>query len=578
MTDVEHDNDAGEGNTFPKRKKLAFAASAVILAAHVPLLFKQASRLWTLEHYQFFPLVIAASCYLAYQTGAHRQSLDGGPRFFTALLMGATCVLLAVAILLGSPWLATISAMCAMPSIAWLLGGRKLWIRIWPAWVLLWLAVPLPLGLDRALIIGMQRLATQWSSGVLDLLGYRHLVSGVVIELPGKSFLVEEACSGIHSLFAALTCTLFYGLILKRGLIRIGVLLIATTFWVVIVNTARVTIVTVLCSTHDLPIQDGLGHDLVGALTFTVALLLIASTERLLLLTFPFPFRFSDYFSRVFSQRRRSRKIRSRSWLGLFGKRRKSKKRRSDAADERVTTAPAPRQIGPALLASLIVIFAALGFGQFTFAGAFGKSNVKKSNISQLNQATRDSLPRALEGWTQTEFEKIERAPNDPNGAVSHIWRYDRDGKTVLVSIDGPFVGWHDLGGCLEGQGWKVINSEVRDIDGAAGQFMQLDTHKGISKYGAVVYAVFDGTNRPARPIESTWSFRTIRRFPRLAEVLSRTRREDEGLAASDSTTFQIQVFQESATPLSPDEETRLQSFLSQVVLHLNNPPSTSSD
>ena len=54
---------------------------------------------------------------------------------------------------------------------------------------------------------------------------------------------------------------------------------------------------------------------------------------------------------------------------------------------------------------------------------------------------------------------------NDPNGVESLIWHYHKDGRTAALSIDGPFVGWHDLSNCFRGQGWMVL--ELTDPENA---------------------------------------------------------------------------------------------------------------
>src|SRR5205823_3954299 len=91
-------------------------------------------------------------------------------------------------------------------------GGRALVLALLPVWLFLWLAVPLPLGLDQNLITSLQPLTARGSSVLLDQLGVFHVRAGNVIEVPGKRLMVEDACSGIHSLFAVLACTSFFAL------------------------------------------------------------------------------------------------------------------------------------------------------------------------------------------------------------------------------------------------------------------------------------------------------------------------------------------------------------------------------
>jgi hypothetical protein len=67
-----------------------------------------------------------------------------------------------------------------------------------------------PLGFDHEVIVWLRRIATQASSGVLDMIGIAHAVAGNVIETEKERLMVEDACSGINSLLSVCSCVLFY--------------------------------------------------------------------------------------------------------------------------------------------------------------------------------------------------------------------------------------------------------------------------------------------------------------------------------------------------------------------------------
>src|SRR5439155_1376873 len=83
----------------------------------------------------------------------------------------------------------------ALPQAA---GGRKLVRAVLPAIVLLLLVIPPPFGLDNRLVNGLQTLTSKCGNYILDYLGVLHLPSGNLIEVAGKRYFVEEACSGIN--------------------------------------------------------------------------------------------------------------------------------------------------------------------------------------------------------------------------------------------------------------------------------------------------------------------------------------------------------------------------------------------
>ncbi|MDA9858385.1 exosortase U [Rubripirellula sp.] len=544
----------------------------VVFAAHLPLLLRLADRMWRAEHYQFFPLILVGAAFIAYQRWPRDTSLERPKsRIATAGLLFASILCLATAVLTDSPWLAAVSAMANLWTFAYLLGGKSLLSALLPAWVFLWLAVPLPLGIDNELIQGLQRLATQWASGLLDLLGYRHLIAGVVLELPGKSFEVEEACSGIHSLFAAMGCTAFYLILMQRGYLRIASLCLATVFWVFVVNTARVTAITALCTQWDLPIATGLGHDLVGVLAFSISLLLIASTERFILLFFPYPFRWREYFNPAIPPRQR------KSWLLPRSKTKTAPRDASRVETKPVVQPPAqgasqgtavqPASSGWIEYASLVFVVAGIGLGQFALAGALGVEKATAQPLSQLNEASEETLPPSISGWKRTSFETITRDPDDINGQISHRWFFQDGERTAVISFDGPFVGWHNLGNCLLGQGWAIDESNSRDLL-VTDNFnsVEMKVQKGLAKHALVLYAVFDGQNQAAKPVENYASFRAIRRLPKLAALLNKFSGGSKTYARPDSSTFQIQLFCEMPQPASQTEAQKLTELFTTVL------------
>ena len=186
---------------------LSFDRKAVILlavffVAYLPLLTRLGRWLWNRDHYSFFPLALVAVAALIW-AAFESPGKQAASVWIRRPLFGLAFASLMAATLLVSPWLAGFSAMFLLAGSIYAVGGPIVAMKALPAWLLLWIVVPIPLSYDRELIVGMQRLATRLSSGILDLMGYYHMVDGVVLTLPANVYQVEEACSGIHSLFSA---------------------------------------------------------------------------------------------------------------------------------------------------------------------------------------------------------------------------------------------------------------------------------------------------------------------------------------------------------------------------------------
>lgn len=549
-----------------------------ILVAHLPLLVKLAQRLWATDHYQFFPLVLVGASYFAYQhtKGFHRVP---GHQRWRLLLTANSLLILTLAVLLNSPWLGSISLMISLWSIAYILGGRELFRRVRPAWLALWLTVPLPLGLDVQLIQMLQRLATQWASGLLDLFGIRHVVSGVLLELPEKTFLVEEACSGIHSLFAALSCTAFYLVYTGRHFVRSVLLILSTVFWVLVANVGRVTTVTILGSRWDVPVTEGLAHAVLGTVFFAACLGLILSTDRLLL--FCLPIRTESAFDEQdrtrFSWRRllgwNLRKKREGSSAVTTGARHTAASGEIPGNPVQASEQPRPKPPQPVrrseatvvvLVCSLLLLF------QFVRPARQAVANDDLLRIESLRSATVEDFPEQVNGWERQGFESLIRDASDPNGQYTKVWRYGKGDRVAAISIDGPFVGWHNLAGCLEGQGWSISSTEhynYRDIgDDLPGGFSAMEIQKSLRQYAYVLFAVFDEQHRPLAPAETYVQFRAVRRFPKVSELFKQVMgRTPEGLAADDSQTYQVLLFAEGLTLPNDQDRDELRNLFHEL-------------
>src|SRR5205823_1055042 len=133
-----------------------------------------------------------------------------------------------------------------------------------PAMILLSVAIPPPFELDRTLILGLQTLTAHWGSQVLDLMDVYHVLAGHVVEISGRQFMVEEACSGINSLFSVLGFTLFFVFITRRHPVHIVLLAVAAMGWVLVANVLRVFTITYFGAVYDVDLTSGWKIEFLG--------------------------------------------------------------------------------------------------------------------------------------------------------------------------------------------------------------------------------------------------------------------------------------------------------------------------
>ena len=366
---------------------------AVLALAHFPLFAEFCCILWSKPHYQFFPLVPAGAVFLLVlrirQSDVRRLNGTG-----TCLLPLFAWTLLAAALVAESPWIGIIACLATTAAVIVGVGGWPLFRLVCPAWCFLFLMVPPPFGIDGELIRGLQSWTASWASAVLDRLGVYHHRMGNVIEVAGRRYLVEEACSGIHSFLTTITCTLFY-IVWQRRHWRHAILLLgAVVCWVLLENVARVAGVVAITSQTGIDLSAGWRHDVFGLALFCTTLGLAWSTDRLLLFLFA----------------------------------------RGSATPAVENSAPALRRV-PIIdlrrswLTSLPVAasFIVLWLGQILLLPplVWTAPTVSSASIAPIVASmTDDALPVEIGPWRRSEFHLVNREKSDQMAQTSKTWLY----------------------------------------------------------------------------------------------------------------------------------------------------------
>ncbi len=265
---------------WPRR----FLILAVLLSAACfgPWLVIHFSHLWRREHYQFFPMMLLAVVGLSYaswrnaqQQGKSFETLKFGTPWFAM-----AALTFSAALWLNSPWLAFLTTI----TVLWAVFRNVPFgsSSIAPLFVLL----PLPFSMDGELVHGLQRISSRGASALLDLVSIRHLMSGNVLELSDKTFFVEEACSGIGSVYLLLASAAIYASWRQLRLVVTIPLLLSAVLWAVAGNTFRIFCVAWAHENLHRDLSSGSSHDILGSVTYLISLLLLIMTEQALLFVF----------------------------------------------------------------------------------------------------------------------------------------------------------------------------------------------------------------------------------------------------------------------------------------------------
>lgn len=101
-------------------------------------------------------------------------------------------------------------------NLHWVYGGLGLKALLFPL-LFLFVALPMPSFIQNPVTHGLQSLVTAINVETLNLCGIPAMRSGNLIELPGGTVGVDEACSGIRSLQSSLMATVFIGYLMLRS-------------------------------------------------------------------------------------------------------------------------------------------------------------------------------------------------------------------------------------------------------------------------------------------------------------------------------------------------------------------------
>lgn len=502
-----------------------FFAAVAAIAAHAPLVSLHVKRMWGVEHYQYLPFLLAAVVVIGWKRlrqplqsrRSHRSQL-----FVPTLLAGVGC--LGVAVLLWSPWLATLAAILSGYGLLLGVAPRPAARRLATVWLLWLLILPLPFGWDFRLISQLQFLAARLGSDLLEFLRVDHVLAGSTIEVSNRTFLVEEACSGARSFFSLVTMAAVLAVYAGRGLLHGGLLILAGAIWAIALNVIRIVTTVAVYQAFNIDISLGWRHQVAGIAVFILAAFLLLGTDRLLLF---FCSRSDPVVGRPPAHGPRAARHLARQALLLLV------------------------ALGFALLCVVQVkTFQSLGV-------AFG------GEAAPLEWARQSSsLKKTMGPWSLVDFQIEQRSTNSIFGKHSSIWRYESDDSAAIVSLDYPFVGWHPLQDCYAHQGWIVEPAvTVPQSEFSSDEHVAVaDLTRPPGEHARLLFCEFDSSGellpRP-RTIElgvKSWQAELRNRW---ARAVARTGRISQ--------TYQLQVLATSSRPLTEEQILAIEWLFQQV-------------
>ncbi len=260
----------------------AFLAASLFVAAYFPV-FKILVEKWSnSEEYSHAFLTIPIIVYMIWEKRVTFKNEK--PRFtslgFCFVLIASACYVFAL--LTQVPTFISLAFYSTVLGIFVYLAGVQAIGSLFTPLVLLLLLIPVPDQLYIKLTFPLQLKVSQLSEMVVGMFGVPIFREGNIMNIPGKSFEVVGACSGMRSIVTLLTLSIIIGyFMLKKSLLKI-ILLLTSIPIAIVVNILRVSAMILLYYFFHLDLSEGLLHTITGLLVFVVAFLLLLAVHKVL--------------------------------------------------------------------------------------------------------------------------------------------------------------------------------------------------------------------------------------------------------------------------------------------------------
>jgi exosortase B len=251
--------------------------AVAVIGAYIPTFITLAQGPWQTEQESHGPLIIAGSLWLVWQSREKIRNVELSP----APILGWSVLLLGLAILVLARnqdiWFLEVAS--EIPVIAGcvllLAGWNCLWILAFPISFLIFSA-PAPGWMVDAATVPLKVLISDLVTQVLYSAGYPIAQNGVVIMIGSYELLVQDACSGLNSIFALSAIGVFYVYAFRRHEKIRGLILMSLIIPITIsANFLRVIALVLIAYYGGVDKLEGPLHDLTGIALFVVAVILM---------------------------------------------------------------------------------------------------------------------------------------------------------------------------------------------------------------------------------------------------------------------------------------------------------------
>ena len=285
LTDpVPADGEGRDGGLLPMLRDNALAIAAFLLVA-IPTLITLSRENWSTEAGAHGPIVLATGLWLLHHSKAELEARRSAPPAISMMLLMLAPLIVGYA--LGRALNLLVIEAAAVVAFGYLLiirrwGFGPLWARPFPFFYLA-LLIPPPGWVIDSLTIGLQHWISSAAANILTLFDYPVQREGVIIFVAQYQLLVEDACSGMNSLFGLIAISLFYIYLLHRADWKHSLaLLVAILPISIFVNLIRVLVLILITYYFGDAVAQGFIHNFAGILLFALSLSLMVLVDLII--------------------------------------------------------------------------------------------------------------------------------------------------------------------------------------------------------------------------------------------------------------------------------------------------------
>jgi len=220
-------------------------------------------------------LVLLISLYLCYKKW-RKPSLGW---CWTGLYVLAVSMIIHVFFILNSYyWLSAVCLPISVLSCIYIFDKNLAKTLAFPVLFVL-LAIPYPI---YGIANWMESLSANSAAAILNAIGVKTKVVGAEITTAKNSFVVGAPCSGIRSVLALITVTIFYTYIIETKILIKSILTLLSVFVAALTNIARIVIVVLFAEKFGVNFTMKYIHAPIDIILFVLAVLLIVAAEKIL--------------------------------------------------------------------------------------------------------------------------------------------------------------------------------------------------------------------------------------------------------------------------------------------------------